>query len=303
MNESLHIDGAAAAVRALRGRVDGELVTPGDEDWDAARQAWNLAVDQRPAAVALPESAEDVVEIVRFAREQGLQRGAAGHGPQRLAARPAGGHDPPQDLADARRRDRPRGADRPRRGRGALARGRQGGGRARAGHARRLVAGRGRRRLHARGRLELARPPLRPRCEQRRRRRARHRRRKARPRRRRERARALLGAPRRRRQLRRRHRARVPALPDHGGLRRRPLLPGRARVRGPARLARVDPRRAGRDDVGRAAAPDAADPGRPGAAPRPLLRDRRAGCTSTSPTRRRRGSASSGSPPTTACAR
>jgi FAD/FMN-containing dehydrogenase len=80
MNEILQNDGAAAAVRALRARLDGELVTPADADWDEARQAWNLAVDQRPAAVALPESADDVVEIVRFAREHDLRVAPQGTG-------------------------------------------------------------------------------------------------------------------------------------------------------------------------------------------------------------------------------
>ena len=42
----------------------GQLVLPGDHDYDQARQAWNLAVDQRPAAVIRPESAADVAAVV-----------------------------------------------------------------------------------------------------------------------------------------------------------------------------------------------------------------------------------------------
>src|SRR5208337_1647514 len=56
------------------------IVMPGDSGWDDARQAWNLAVDQRPAAVARPASAADVVDIVRFAREHGLRVAAQGTG-------------------------------------------------------------------------------------------------------------------------------------------------------------------------------------------------------------------------------
>ncbi len=37
--------------------IDGRLARPGDPDWDEARGAWNLAADQRPAAVAFVESA------------------------------------------------------------------------------------------------------------------------------------------------------------------------------------------------------------------------------------------------------
>ena len=49
------------------------LVHPHDPGWDEARRAWNLAVDQQPAAVALPESVEDVVAVVRWARSRGLR--------------------------------------------------------------------------------------------------------------------------------------------------------------------------------------------------------------------------------------
>ena len=46
------------------------ILMPGDPGWDDARQAWSLSVDQHPAAVALPASAQDVVDVVRFARRR-----------------------------------------------------------------------------------------------------------------------------------------------------------------------------------------------------------------------------------------
>jgi FAD/FMN-containing dehydrogenase len=64
----------------LRAHLSGDVVAPGDEQWNLARQAWNLAVDQRPAAVALPESADDVVEVVNFARRHGLRVAPQGTG-------------------------------------------------------------------------------------------------------------------------------------------------------------------------------------------------------------------------------
>src|SRR5262249_2968636 len=67
-------------VRALRLRLDGDLVLPGDADWDTARMAWNLAVDQHPFAVALVESAADVVAVVQFARVHGLRVAPQGTG-------------------------------------------------------------------------------------------------------------------------------------------------------------------------------------------------------------------------------
>jgi FAD/FMN-containing dehydrogenase len=65
----------------LDSRLDGRVVTSLDADWDAARQAYNLAVDQHPAAVAFPEDEDDVASVVRFARKHGLRVAAqrSGH--------------------------------------------------------------------------------------------------------------------------------------------------------------------------------------------------------------------------------
>jgi FAD/FMN-containing dehydrogenase len=56
------------------------LVFPTDPGWDEARSAWNLAVDQRPAVVALPESVDDVVAAVDYARTLGLRIAVQGTG-------------------------------------------------------------------------------------------------------------------------------------------------------------------------------------------------------------------------------
>ena len=56
------------------------IIAPGEPGWDDARKAWNLAVDQRPAAIALPGSAEDVRAAISFARERGLRVAAQGTG-------------------------------------------------------------------------------------------------------------------------------------------------------------------------------------------------------------------------------
>ena len=59
--------------------IRGRVATPSDSDWDEARQAWNLAADQQPSAVAFVESADDVSKVVQFARQNGLK--VAGQGP------------------------------------------------------------------------------------------------------------------------------------------------------------------------------------------------------------------------------
>ena len=57
----------------LRDRVRGAVVTPNDDDWDTARLAFNLVIDQQPTLVVLPVDERDVIEIVVFAREHGLR--------------------------------------------------------------------------------------------------------------------------------------------------------------------------------------------------------------------------------------
>ena len=89
------------ALHDLGERLSGDVVTPDAEGWEAARQAWNLAVDQRPVAVAYPETADDIATIVRFAAEHGIRIAfnAGGHnaGPMDWAA----DTHPAEDRADA----------------------------------------------------------------------------------------------------------------------------------------------------------------------------------------------------------
>jgi FAD/FMN-containing dehydrogenase len=49
------------------------LVLPGDPGWDDARSAFNLLLDQHPAAVAFPADADDVAAAVAYARAAGLR--------------------------------------------------------------------------------------------------------------------------------------------------------------------------------------------------------------------------------------
>jgi FAD/FMN-containing dehydrogenase len=56
------------------------VVLPHNPGWNEARVAWNLAVDQQPAAVALPESGEDVAAVIRWARSRGLRVAPQGTG-------------------------------------------------------------------------------------------------------------------------------------------------------------------------------------------------------------------------------
>jgi len=74
------IDFTARDIGALQSRMTGYAVAPHDPRWDEARLAWNLAADQRPAAVAFPTGAADVQAIISFARAAGLRVTAQGTG-------------------------------------------------------------------------------------------------------------------------------------------------------------------------------------------------------------------------------
>ena len=66
----------------MTAQIDGAVLRPGDEEYDAARSAWNLNAIQHPAVIVMPQSAADVQGAVRLARAEGLGVGvmATGHG-------------------------------------------------------------------------------------------------------------------------------------------------------------------------------------------------------------------------------
>lgn len=77
------------ALALLDDRIAGAVHIPGDPAWDEARSAWNLAVDQRPVAVVVAGSVDDIVQTVLAAKDQGLAVApqATGHNAGPLAAR------------------------------------------------------------------------------------------------------------------------------------------------------------------------------------------------------------------------
>ena len=70
-------------MEGLSGLADsfaGEVIRPGDPDYDSARVVWNGMVDRYPALVVRPTATADVVEALRFAREQDLVVAVRGGG-------------------------------------------------------------------------------------------------------------------------------------------------------------------------------------------------------------------------------
>ncbi|SEL17442.1 FAD-binding oxidoreductase [Rhodococcus maanshanensis] len=62
--------------------LDGTVLRPHDEDFQESAAPWNRSVEQRPQAVVLASTAQDVVRTVRFAHTHGLRVSAqpSGHG-------------------------------------------------------------------------------------------------------------------------------------------------------------------------------------------------------------------------------
>ena len=72
-----------APFEELDARTTGTVAVPGDEAYDGLVSPWNVAIPVRPAAVVAAQTAQDVVEAVRFAASHDLRvtPQATGHGP------------------------------------------------------------------------------------------------------------------------------------------------------------------------------------------------------------------------------
>src|SRR3954467_3108897 len=77
-----------AAHTRLADEPAGAVIRPGDPRYDEARSSFNLLVDQRPAAVAYPETAREVAAVVALAQRAGLRVApqATGHNQAPLGA-------------------------------------------------------------------------------------------------------------------------------------------------------------------------------------------------------------------------
>jgi FAD/FMN-containing dehydrogenase len=71
---------AGRDLEALRAAIADQVFVPGQAGYDQARQAWNLAVDERPCVVVAAESASDVAQAVRYARAHGTRIAPQGTG-------------------------------------------------------------------------------------------------------------------------------------------------------------------------------------------------------------------------------
>ena len=71
---------SADILTALRPQLRGSLCLKGEPGYDEARTIWNAMIDRRPSAVVRCQGASDVMQAVRFARENGLLVAVRGGG-------------------------------------------------------------------------------------------------------------------------------------------------------------------------------------------------------------------------------
>ena len=69
-----------AMVDELKEVFQGDVLAPGDADYDEVRQIWNAMIDRRPAMIARCWSQGDVVQAVRFSRMHNLLVSVRGGG-------------------------------------------------------------------------------------------------------------------------------------------------------------------------------------------------------------------------------
>jgi FAD/FMN-containing dehydrogenase len=71
---------STSATNKLKSRFQGELILPGDQQYDTARAVFNRAIDRRPGLIARCSDSDDVVHAVNFARNENLLVAVRGTG-------------------------------------------------------------------------------------------------------------------------------------------------------------------------------------------------------------------------------
>jgi FAD/FMN-containing dehydrogenase len=70
----------ASKIEELKAGFNGEILVPGDGEYEGARKIWNAMIDKRPAVIVRCATTSDVVRGVNFARNNGLLLAVRGGG-------------------------------------------------------------------------------------------------------------------------------------------------------------------------------------------------------------------------------
>jgi hypothetical protein len=71
---------AAKAVDEFKTSLRGELIRPGNNNYDETRKVWNAMINKRPALIVRCAGVDDIVQSVRFARDNKLEVSVRGGG-------------------------------------------------------------------------------------------------------------------------------------------------------------------------------------------------------------------------------
>jgi FAD binding domain len=70
----------SSAIDQLKSRFRGELLVPGDQQYDVARTVFNVSIDSRPALIARCSGPADVIQAVNLACRENLLVSVRGSG-------------------------------------------------------------------------------------------------------------------------------------------------------------------------------------------------------------------------------
>src|SRR6202011_526479 len=69
-----------ATIQDFRAGLRGQVILPGDANYDDARKVWNGMIDRRPALIARCAGVADISKAVRLARDQQMLLAVRGGG-------------------------------------------------------------------------------------------------------------------------------------------------------------------------------------------------------------------------------
>jgi FAD/FMN-containing dehydrogenase len=67
-------------IEKVKNKVKGQIVLPDDPNYDEVREIWNAMIDRRPAVIIQCAEADDVLQAISYARENGLEISIRGGG-------------------------------------------------------------------------------------------------------------------------------------------------------------------------------------------------------------------------------